>query len=72
MTPEQAMVSIKARNMLIQHIEMCLLQLKLLAGKKEESVEQTKENLKIVRQDSFCTEQSEKVDRDQKSFASFD
>ena len=43
---EQQLINLQARNMLISHIEMCLLQLKLLSGKKEESVEATKEKLK--------------------------
>ena len=46
MTPEQAMVKILARNTVIQHVESCLGQIKILAGQKSESVEQTKENLK--------------------------
>lgn len=45
-SPEEALINIKARNILISHVEPCLLQLKLLAGKKTESVEQTKEKLK--------------------------
>lgn len=43
--PEVALINIKARNTLIQHIEQCLMQLNLLAGQKTESVEQTKERL---------------------------
>lgn len=46
MTPEQAMVRIIARNTVIQHIESCLGQIKILAGQKTETVEQTKQNLK--------------------------
>jgi len=46
MTPEQALINLKARNTLISHIEMCLQQLNVLAGIKTESVEQTKERLK--------------------------
>jgi len=46
MTPEQALINLKARNTLISHIEMCLQQLNILAGIKTESVEQTKERLK--------------------------
>lgn len=46
MLPEQAIINLKARNMLIQHLEMCLMQLKTLAGKKDETIEQTKERLK--------------------------
>ncbi len=45
MSPEQAMVKILARNTLIQHLEQCLSQIKILAGQKEETVEQTKANL---------------------------
>jgi hypothetical protein len=44
-TPEQAIVNIKARKTLIIHIESCLMQLRNLAGKKEESVEATKKKL---------------------------
>ena len=46
LTAEEALINLKARNSLIQHIEMCLMQLKLLAGKKEETVEDTKAKLK--------------------------
>ena len=46
LTPEQALINIKARNQVIQHIEMRLMELKMLAGMKEETVEQTKERLK--------------------------
>lgn len=44
-TPEQAIINIKARKTLIIHIESCLMQLRNLAGKKEESVEITKKKL---------------------------
>lgn len=43
--PEQALVNIKARNLVITHLEQCLQNLKFLAGAKEESVEETKERL---------------------------
>lgn len=43
--PEQAIINLKARNTVIQHIEQQLLSLKLLAGMKEESVEETKARL---------------------------
>jgi len=43
--PEQAIINLKARNTVIQHIEQQLLSLKLLAGMKEESVEETKKRL---------------------------
>lgn len=46
MSPEDALINIKARNTVIQHVEMCLNQLKVLAGMKEESVEETKKRLK--------------------------
>lgn len=46
MSPEEALVNIKARNSVIQHVEGCLMQLKALAGLKEETVEQTLERLK--------------------------
>lgn len=42
---EQAIVNIKARKTLIVHIESCLMQLKNLAGKKQDSVEETKKKL---------------------------
>ncbi len=44
-TAEEALVNIKARNTLIQHVESCLMQLSLLAGQKEETVEETKARL---------------------------
>lgn len=43
--PEQALINLKARNTVIQHIEQCLLQLSLLAGAPNESVEDTKSRL---------------------------
>jgi hypothetical protein len=46
MTPEEAIINLKARNTLISHLEMCLNQLKVLAGTKTETVEQTKDRLK--------------------------
>ena len=42
---EDAIINIKARNMVIAHLEMCLQQLKVLAGMKQETVEQTKVRL---------------------------
>jgi len=45
LTPEQALINIKARNTVIQHVEQCLLQLSLLAGNQAESVEDTKKRL---------------------------
>lgn len=45
MTPEQAITNIKARNLLITHVEQQLVQLKFLAGKKDETVEDTKNRL---------------------------
>jgi hypothetical protein len=44
--PEQAIINLKARNTVIQHIEMQLQMLSVLAGRKDESVEVTKERLK--------------------------
>lgn len=44
-TPEQALINIKSRNLVIQHIEQQLLQLRSLAGRKDESVEQTRNRL---------------------------
>lgn len=49
LTPEDALINIKARNTVIQHVEMCLQQLRILAGRKDETPEQTKDRL---RQDS--------------------
>lgn len=46
MNPEEALINIKARNSVIQHVEGCLMQLKMLAGMKDETVEQTKQRLK--------------------------
>ena len=46
MTAEQALINIKARNTVIQHVEMCLNQLKVLSGMKDETVEVTKDRLK--------------------------
>lgn len=45
LTPEQALINLKARNTVIQHVEQCLTQLNLLAGEKAESVEETKNRL---------------------------
>lgn len=45
MSPEQAVINIKARNTLITHIEQQLLQLRSLAGLKVETVEETKTRL---------------------------
>ena len=42
---EEKIILIEARNQIIKHIEACLNQLKFLAGKKDESVEATKERL---------------------------
>lgn len=46
MSPEDALINLKARNTVIGHVEQCLLQIKLLSGMKDETVEQTKERLK--------------------------
>lgn len=46
LNPEEALINLKARNSLIQHVESCLLQLKMLAGQKTETVEETKDRLK--------------------------
>lgn len=45
LSPEEAIINLKARNILINHIEQQLLQLYLLAGMKEETVEETKKRL---------------------------
>ena len=44
-SPEQAIINLKARNLLIQHVEQRLIQLKTLAGTKNETVEETKKKL---------------------------
>jgi hypothetical protein len=44
-SPEQAIINIKARKTLIVHVESCLMQLRTLAGTKEETVESTKDKL---------------------------
>lgn len=44
-SPEQAIINIKARKSLIIHVESCLMQLRNLAGKKEDTVENTKKKL---------------------------
>lgn len=46
LSPEEVIINLKARNTLITHLEMCLNQLKVLAGQKTETVEATKERLK--------------------------
>lgn len=45
LSPEDALINLKARNTLIQHVEQCLLQLALLAGKPDESIDETKTKL---------------------------
>jgi len=45
LTPEEALINLKARNFVIGHVEQCLMQLALLAGQKTESVEETKKKL---------------------------
>jgi len=45
LSAEQIAVNLKARNLLITHVEQQLFQLKHLAGMKEETVEQTKGRL---------------------------
>jgi len=44
-SPDQLVINLKARNLLITHIEQQLMQLKFLAGKKDETVEETKNRL---------------------------
>lgn len=43
--PMQAFVELMARNVILTHLEFQLLNLKMLAGQKEETVEQTKARL---------------------------
>jgi hypothetical protein len=45
MSTEEAIINLKARNSLITHLERQLMVLKVLAGSKEESVEETKKRL---------------------------
>lgn len=40
-SPEQALINVKARKTLITHVEQCLMLLKNLAGSKTETVEET-------------------------------
>ena len=42
---DEALINLKARNSLIQHVDQQLMVLKTLAGAKEESVEDTKKRL---------------------------
>jgi hypothetical protein len=42
---EQAMVGIQARSMMVRHCENSLWRIKMLAGQKTESIEQTKARL---------------------------
>ncbi len=44
-SPEQLVTTIKARKILISHLEQCLMQLSVLAGSKIDSVEETKKKL---------------------------
>lgn len=44
-SPEEISIDMNARNTIIFHLEQCLMQLKILAGSKEETPEQTKERL---------------------------
>ena len=41
----EAVINMKARNLTITHIEQCLVRLLSLAGKKNETIEQTKRRL---------------------------
>lgn len=45
MSTEAALINLKARNGVINHVESCLMQLHILAGATEETVEQTKARL---------------------------
>lgn len=45
MSATDAVINIKARNTVIGHVENCLLQLSALAGRKDETTEQTMERL---------------------------
>jgi hypothetical protein len=42
LSADEALINIKARNSLIQHVEMQLNTLRVLAGQREETVDQTK------------------------------
>lgn len=45
LTPEEALINLKARNQLISHVELCLNQIKVLAGFKDETPDETKERI---------------------------
>ena len=45
MSPSDALINLKARNTVIGHVESCLMQLSVLAGQGNESVEDTKKRL---------------------------
>lgn len=46
MTPEEAIINLKARNTLISHVDNCLNTLKLLSETPEETPEETVERIK--------------------------
>lgn len=46
MLPEQALINIKARNQLIQHLDQCLQSIKVLAETADETPEEVVERLK--------------------------
>jgi hypothetical protein len=46
MTPEQALINLKARNMLIQHLDMQLLMIKSLVENTDDTPEQALEKLR--------------------------
>ena len=43
--PEDIVINVKARTKLIKHVETCLQMINVLAGAKEETVEDTKKKL---------------------------
>jgi hypothetical protein len=45
MTPEEAIINLKARNSLISHLDQQLSVLEILAGQKDETAEETKKRL---------------------------
>jgi hypothetical protein len=46
LTPEQALINLKARNTVISHVEAMLMQIRTLAGTTEETAEETIKRLK--------------------------
>lgn len=45
LSPEQALIRVQANQMMVAHVEACLSMLKTIAGKKDETPEETKSRL---------------------------